>query len=210
VNKKNPWTEEEKKILSKLNTPAKIQIFLDELTYNSNWKTGSPREVMKHRRSHCFDGALFAAAALRNIGYKPQIMDLRAFSNDDDHVLAVYKKNGKWGCIGKSNFTTLRSREPVYKSIREMAMSYFDFYFNSIGEKTLHEYSVPMNLEKFDKYNWMTTDGDVDYISGHLDKVRHFEVMDAKTAKNMPKASAILIKAGILGSDPNGLFKIKP
>ena len=205
---KNPWTTEEKKILSKLDTPSKIQVFLDGLTYNSKWKTCSPREVMKYKRAHCFDGALFAAAALRNLGYKPQIMDLRAFSNDDDHVLAVYKKNNKWGCVAKSNFTTLRSREPMYRSLREMAMSYFDFYFNAIGEKTLHEYSAPLNLERFDKYNWMTTDGDVDFIGDHLDKIRHYEVMDAKTAKTMPKASEILVKAGILGSDPEGLFKV--
>lgn len=206
---KNPWTIEEKKLLSKLNSPKKIQEFLDGLTYNSHWKTGSPREVMKYKRAHCFDGALFAAAALRNLRYKPLIMDLRSFPNDDDHVLAVYRKNGKWGCVAKSNFTTLRSREPIYKSLRELVMSYFDFYFNSIGEKTLHEYSVPMNLERFDKYNWMTTDGDIDFIADYLDKVRHYEVMNAKTAKNMPKVSRDILKAGLLGSDPNGLFKVK-
>lgn len=198
-----------KKFLDKLDSPKKIQDFLDSLKYNSKWKTGSPREVIKYKRAHCFDGALFGAAALRNLGYKPLLMDLRAFRElDDDHVLAIYKKNGFWGCVSKSNFTTLRWRDPVYRSLRELAMSFFDFYFNAAGVKSLKEYSAPLNLEKFDKYNWMTTDGNVDFIGDHLDKVRHFKVMDAETVKALPKVSGILVKAGLLGSDPEGLFKV--
>lgn len=205
---KNPWSAEEKKFLDRLDSPAKIQEFLDGLKYNSKGKTNSPRGVMKNRAAHCFDGALFGAAALRNLGYKPLLLDLRSFQNDDDHVLAVYRKNGLWGCVAKSNFTVLRSREPTYRSLREMVMSYFDFYFNAIGEKTLNAYSRPLDLEKFDKYEWMTTDGDVDFIGGHLDKIKHYQVMDAETAKKMPRVSRAIVKGGLFGADPEGLFKV--
>lgn len=136
-------------------------------------------------------------------------MDLGAFGDlDDDHVLAVYKKNGFWGCVSKSNFSILRWRDPVYRSLRELAMSFFDFYFNAAGVKSLKEYSLPLNLEKFDKYEWMTTEGDVDFLADHLANVRHFDVMDEKTVRALPKVSGLLIEVGLLGSAPEGLFKV--
>ena len=139
------WTEEEIKFLKTLNKPDKIQGFLDSIDYNPNYECRSPRWVIKKRSAHCFEGALLAAAALNFIGYKPLIVDMKAY-NDDDHVIAVFKENGHWGAVAKSNFTTLRYREPVYRSLRELAMSYFDFYFNIAGDKSLRSYSVPFDL----------------------------------------------------------------
>ncbi len=200
------WTPEERKLLAKLKSPGMIQDFLDGLKYNDLKKnTKSPRQVMRDLHAHCFDGALFAAAALRQMGHEPLVVDLRAV-NDDDHVLAVYKRNGLWGSIAKSNFVILRSREPVYKSIRELCMSYFDFYFNTLGEKTLREYSVPVNLRRFDKINWMTTEENLEDLGNEIDKVRHFFVVDKKMEKKLAKVNPTLVQAGLIGADKRGLF----
>jgi len=111
------WTKEESGFLKTLSNPDKIQAYLDSIDYNPNYECRSPRWVMKKRSAHCFEGALFAAAALQFLGYKPLIVDMRAV-NDDDHVIALFKENGCWGAVAKSNFTSLRFREPVYRSLR--------------------------------------------------------------------------------------------
>jgi len=131
--------------LKPLKSPVMIQEYLDSVPYNSTGRTLSPLQVMKERMAHCMDGGLFAAAALRRLGYPPLIVDLVAF-NDDDHIIAVFREGKCWGAIAKSNTTLLRFREPVYRSLRELAMSYFDLYYNLKSEKTLRSYSRPINL----------------------------------------------------------------
>ena len=131
---------------------------------------------------------------------------MKAF-NDDDHVIAVYKYNGHWGSVAKSNFTTLRSREPVYRSIRELVMSYFDFYFNTDGDKSLRSYSLPLDLTIYNSRNWRTTDEDLEYIGDKLESMRHFPVINETMIKNLKRASEIMLKAGMLGSKAEGLFK---
>jgi hypothetical protein len=121
------WTNEEIGFLKTLDNPDKIQAFLDSIDYNPDYECRSPRWVIKKRSAHCFEGALFAASALKLLGYKPLIVDMLAY-NDDDHVIAVFKENGHWGAVAKSNFTSLRYREPVYRTVRELIMSYFDFF----------------------------------------------------------------------------------
>ncbi len=143
------WNKDEIRFLKTLSNPDKIQAFLDSIDYNPNYECRSPRWVMKKRSAHCFEGALFAAAALQFIGYKPLIIDMRAV-NDDDHVIAVFKVNGFWGAVAKSNFTSLRFREPVYRSVRELIMSYFDFFFNTEGFKSLRSYSRPFDITYFE------------------------------------------------------------
>ena len=203
------WTKKELNIFSKLNVPIKIQNYLDNIPYDSKTDTRSPRWVILERTAHCFEGALFAAAALRFLGYHPLIVDLRAV-NDDDHVIAVYKKNNNWGAIAKSNFTTLRFREPVYRSLRELAMSYFDFYFNTLGEKTLREYSKPVDLSRFDSKYWMTNEEDLEYIGDYLDSVTHYRLIEPSAEKELSIVSSKLLQAGLLGSNPDGLFKPGP
>lgn len=200
------WTKEEHKFLNQLDTPLKIQDYIDSIAYNAAHETNSPRWVMRKKRAHCVEGALFAAACLQNMGFRPLILDLRAV-NDDDHVIAVYKQDDWWGAIAKSNFTVIRLREPVYKSIRELVMSYFDFYFNSIGEKTLRAYSLPLDLRKFDKEIWQTTDRDLEFISTHLDNMRHYPILSSGQARKLMKVSPSLLEAGLIGSNPEGLFK---
>jgi hypothetical protein len=200
------WTKEEIGILKKLNSPDKIQNYLDSIGYNPNYECRSPRWVMKKRTAHCFEGALFAAAALHFLGHKPLLVDMKAF-NDDDHVIAVYKEDGFWGAVAKSNFTILRFREPVYSSLRELVMSYFDFYFNVYGEKTLRGYSPTLDLSVYDNRNWKTTDEDLEYIGDKLEKLHHYPVVNKKMIKKLSKTSESLIKAGLLGSNDEGLFK---
>src|SRR5512133_1661555 len=143
-------------IPGKINTPAAVQEFLDQIEYNSTGETRSPKNVMELGRAHCMEGALFGAACLEKFGYPPLVLDMLA-EDDDDHVIAIYKYKGCWGAVAKSNFTTLRYREPVYRSLRELMMSYFDFYFNTLGIKSLRSYSLPVNLKKFNHLNWRIT-----------------------------------------------------
>jgi hypothetical protein len=199
------WTSEELSRLKKLNTPFKIQEFLDNCEYNSTEETRSPGYVLEHKRAHCLEGALFAAACLEYNNLSPLVMDLQAF-NDDDHVIAVFKLRGYWGAIAKSNFTTLRFREPVYRNLRELAMSYFDFYFNTIGDKSLRGYSLPYNLSRFNNMNWRTTNNDLEDIGYFLDKVKHFPLIDKTQIIGLEKATPLLLKSSLLGSNPAGLF----
>jgi hypothetical protein len=200
------WSRDEIKFLKTLNNPCKIQAFLDSMDYNPNYECRSPRWVMKKRSAHCFEGALFAAAALQFIGFKPLIVDMLAV-NDDDHLIAVFRVDGYWGAVAKSNFTSLRFREPVYRSLRELIMSYFDFFFNVDGYKSLRSYSRPFDLTMFESRNWATTDEDLEYIGDKIESLHHYPVVTRKMIKNLNNASDYMLKAGLLGSRPEGLFK---
>jgi len=202
------WTKDEIAFLKTMSDPDKIQGFLDSIEYNPVYECRSPRWVIRKKSAHCFEGALFAAAALEFNGYKPLIVDLKAY-NDDDHVIAVFKADGYWGAVAKSNFTTLRFREPVYRNLRELVMSYFDFYFNTDGDKSLRSYSLPLNLTVYNDHHWSTTDDDLEYIGDKLESMRHFPVVNTKMIRNLKKASEIMLKAGMLGSKAEGLFKPK-
>jgi hypothetical protein len=202
------WTKEETSFLKTMTDPDRIQGFLDSVDYNPVYECRSPRWVIKKRSAHCFEGALFAAAVLEFIGYQPLIVDLKAY-NDDDHVIAVFKEDGYWGAVAKSNFTSLRYREPVYRSLRELVMSYFDFYFNIDGDKSLRSYSVPLNLTVYNPRNWKTTDEDLEYIGDKLEILRHFPVVNDNMIRKLKRASDIMLQAGMLGSNAEGLFKPK-
>src|SRR5512136_2323328 len=200
------WTKNEIRFLNTMSDADKIQGFLDSIDYNPNYECRSPRCVIRKKSAHCFEGALFAAAALQYNGLKPLIVDLKAY-NDDDHVIAVFKENGHWGSVAKSNFTSLRYREPVYRSLRELVMSYFDFYFNTDGDKSLRSYSVPLNLTVYNTRNWKTTDEDLEYIGDKLEQLRHYPVVNDRMIKKLKRASDIMLQAGMLGSNAEGLFK---
>jgi hypothetical protein len=202
------WTETERKLLRRLDTPFKVQLYLNGLGYDAVPGTRSPRWVIHERKANCFEGALLAAAALGFHGRPPLIVDLRA-TNDDDHVIAVFKADGGWGAVAKSNYTTLRFREPVYRSVRELVMSYFDFYFNPLGDKTLREYSRPMSLERFDKEEWLTTDEDISDIGEALDAVKHYRVLGPRQIKRLQPMDRDVVRAGMLGAKKKGLFKAK-
>ena len=133
------------------------------------------------------------------------IVDMKAF-NDDDHVIAVFREYRTWGAVAKSNFTSLRFREPVYRSLRELIMSYFDFFFNIYGEKSLRSYSLPFNLAVYNGKNWATTDEDLEYIGDKIESLHHYPVVSEKMIRNLSIASDSMINAGLLGSNEKGLF----
>lgn len=198
------FTKEEINSFKSFKKPIDIQLFLNTVGYNPEYITRSPKMVLIHKLANCFEGALFAAAALRFLGYKPLIVDMMAV-NDDDHVIAVFKKNNLWGAVAKSNTTLLRFREPVYRTIRELVMSYFDFYFNTLGEKSLRSYSNPINLAKFDKHNWMTTENDLEFIGDYLFEVRHNEIYP-KSSRPLNYADKEVVNLCFSGAVTEGLF----
>jgi hypothetical protein len=197
-------------VLPRLTTPTKIQRFLDEeIGYNREPRGAtcySPQTVLRERVAHCMEGALVGAMALHKLGYPPLLVDLEAV-RDSDHVLAVYRVDGRWGAVAKSDFAGLRSREPVYATIRELAMSYFEHYYNSAGEKTLRAYSRPVNLARFDRtIKWMTTLDEVWEIPGHLCVVPHTRILAPSMERKIARMDARLYQAGRVGGVMEPLF----
>jgi hypothetical protein len=192
------FTPAELRALRALKTPAGIQRFLDALPYNLNFNARSPKKVLQDRTASCLEGGIFAAAALRVLGFLPLIFDLEA-DRDTDHVVAIFKVRGNWGAVAKSNFTGCRYREPVYRSLRELAMSYFNVYFNLRFERTLRRYSRPVNLARFDRRNWMTTDKPTWFIAEHLCEIPHISLLSPTAEKNLTRVDLRTIKAEMTG-----------
>jgi hypothetical protein len=184
--------------LRALNTPAKIQRFIDELTYQYADTAWSPQRVLRERKGHCLEGALLAAAALRIHGHPPFLMDLEAV-HDDDHVLALYREHGLWGSIAKSNFAGLRFRAPVYRTPRELALSYIEHYYNLRGERTLRAYSRPVNLQRLDSLYWMTAEEDVWCVPEFLIAAKHYPLFPHKVARALPRLDRRSFEAGMHG-----------
>jgi len=196
---KNILPAKEYKILKKLNSPVKIQNFLNELAINfepDGDTVLSPMSVLEKGVCHCMEAAALAALALRVHGYPPLVMRLIANDFDFDHVVTLFKRDGKWGAISKTNHAVLRYREPVYNSVRELAMSYFHEYFDDTGRKTLRSFSAPVNLKRFDNRGWMTTKDEIDYIPEYLSAVKCFPILDRKQIRNLRKADPLEIEAG--------------
>jgi len=193
----------ERALLRRLSTPARVQRFLDEeLGYNKE-KDGdtcrSPRSVLQWREAHCLEGALFAAAALRIQGHPPLVVDLEAV-NDDDHVLAVFRSDGHWGAVAKSNYAGLRFREPIYRTVRELVISYFEHYYNPRGEKTLRRYSRAVNLRRWDRIGWMTAGRDLWEIPAHLAAIPHTRLLSRGMIARLSPMDDRLQRAGRVGA----------
>jgi hypothetical protein len=187
--------------------PSEIQQFLNSLKYRVEGGARSPLIVEQTRVANCFDGAVYAAAALEPLGHPPLIVDMEA-KNDDDHVVAVYRSGG-WGAVAKSNTTMLRSREPVYRSVHELVMSYFDGYFNIDGYRSLRTYSAPINLQRFDAISWRTTSDWLDPIQTYLHKVKHYPVITKTMERKLDRAEPLVVRACFLNSNRKGLYRIK-
>ena len=191
------------RILRALKKPAQIQKFVDALQYQYANTAWSPQHVLRERKGHCLEGALLAAAALRINGYPPLLMDLEAV-HDDDHVVAIYREGSLWGSIAKSNFAGLRFRAPIYRSLRELALSYFEHYYNLRGERTLRSYSVPVNLARLDRLDWMTSEDDVWCVPELLIAARHFPLFPHKVAHALPRLDRRSFEAGMHGWTRHG------
>ncbi len=188
------FTPSELRTLRALKTPGGVQRFLDDLPYNLRYDARSPRKVLHDRMASCLEGGIFAAAALRVLGFPPLIFDLEA-DRDTDHVIAIFKVRGHWGAVAKSNFTGCRYREPVYRTLRELAMSYFNIYFNLRWERTLRRYSRPVNLARFDRLNWMTTEKSVWFIAEHLCEIPHIALLTPAMEKKLTRVDPRTVKA---------------
>ncbi len=184
--------------LGALKTPAGIQRFLDQIPYNLGYTARSPRLVLRDRTASCFEGAIFAAAALRVLGFPPLILDLEA-EQDTDHVLAIFKVRGHWGAVAKSNFTGCRYREPVYRTLRELALSYFNIYFNLRFERTLRRYSRPVNLARFDHLDWMSTDKPIWFIAEYLCEIPHNPLLKPFQERRLTRVDLRTVTAEMLG-----------
>lgn len=194
------FTPRELRTLRGLGDPAGIQRALDAMPYHLAGTAWSPRRVLRERTAHCLEGAIFAAAALRVLGFPPLLLDLEAVQ-DTDHVIAVFRLRGHWGAIAKSNFSGLRYREPVHRSLRELVMSYFDGYINLRGERTLRAFSRPVNLARFDRTRpgWAVADGDLWWIPEHLLEIRHTRLLSPAMIRALSRVDRRALAAGLVG-----------
>jgi hypothetical protein len=186
------------RILRALKTPSRIQKFIDALPYQYANTARSPQRALRERKGHCLEGALLAAAALRISGRPPLLMDLEAV-HDDDHVVALYRERGLWGGIAKSNFAGLRFRAPIYRTLRELALSYFEHYYNLRGQRTLRSYAGPVNLARLDSRHWMTSEEDVWCVPELLIAARHYPLFPDKVARALPRLDRRSFEAGMHG-----------
>jgi len=198
LDQMHSFTKSQERFLRSLNSPVKIQSFLDSLPYHHAGTAFSPKTVLEEGTAHCLEGAVFAAAALRFQGRPPLLLDLEAEA-DSDHVLAVFRDHGGWGAIGISNFSGLRFRPAIYRTMRELALSYANDYFNLRRQRTLRRYSKAVSLKPFDHLNWMTTNSPVWFIAEHLCEIPHFELMNRKMIKNLSPVDQRAFLAGKVG-----------
>lgn len=195
------FNADELKIFRRLSTPKKIQDFLEKLPINfdvGNDTCRSPLQMLRERKAHCIEGAFFATAALWFHGQPPLLMDLKSVDRDYDHVVALFRKNGNWGAISKTNHAVLRYREPIYRAIRELALSFFHEYFLDDGRKTMRSFSKPFNLSRFAGKNWLTSDDDLWYIAEALDESPHYQILSKSAIANLRRADPVEIEAGKL------------
>ncbi|MBM3136668.1 MAG: hypothetical protein FJZ98_00590 [Chloroflexi bacterium] len=200
-------TYQERQVLDTLDSPSRIQSFLDSVEYPSSEENRSCVEVLRQRKAHCLDGGLFAAMALRRIGFPPRIIDLQPDpGRDDDHVLALYQIEGSWGAVAKSNYSGLRFREAIYRNTRELTLSYFENFFNVLGEKTLRTSSRVIHLERFDHLSWMTDSRGVDVIEEYLKQVKTYALITKEQAARLSLMDKRSFEAGTLGINFDGTF----
>lgn len=189
---------DELSIFEQLRSPEMIQDYLDSLSIN--FEDGgetyySVRRVLAQQSAHCLEGAILAAAILAYRGKKPLLMDFQTLDDDQDHVVALFRHKGLWGAISKTNHAVLRYRDPVYRTPRELAMSYFHEYFTKDGAKTLAAFSAPFDLSRFSLERWLTADDDLHWLAGELDHTRHFKTVSLSLLRSLRKAQPVEVDA---------------
>jgi len=200
-------TPAQRDVLNGMDTPFKIQEYLDTIAYSGEEKNRSPVRVMHEMQSHCLDGGVFGSMALGRLGHPPLIVDILPETGlDDDHVLAVFQIKGNYGALAKSNFNGLRYREPIYRTMRELVLSYFEDFYNVDGIKTMRRYTRLINLEMFDRYDWIWDDRGVDRIERYLKKLKGYSLFTLGQIQSFSRVDALSYEAGMLGTNPDGLF----
>jgi hypothetical protein len=198
----------QRKTMDALTSPIKIQAFLDATPYSPENQNRNPLRVMTDHLAHCLDGGLFGALALRRLGYPPLLVDLLPDPGmDDDHVLAIFKKEGCLGAVAKSNFAGLRYREPVYRTMRELIMSYFEDFYNVNGLRTLRYYTVTVDLSLYDATGWMVDDKGCDVIEEALKHLRKYRLISPAQGKALHPVDELSYRSGTICTNPDGLYK---
>jgi hypothetical protein len=194
------FTARELRTLRSFHTPRGVQRALDSMPYHLAPTAWPPRLVLREWTAHCLEGAVFAAVALRVLSFPPLLLDLEAVQ-DTDHVIAVFKERGHWGAIAKSNFSGLRYREPVHRTLRELVMSYFEGYVNLRGDRTLRAHSRPISLARFDRRRpgWMTAECDVWWVAQHLVRVPHLPLITPLMIRRLTRVDRRSLDAARLG-----------
>lgn len=200
-----PWPGAGRAEVERLRSPGEIQAWLDTVPYSTEPVYRCPLSVLRDRVAHCFDGAVFAAAALESIGFPPLIMQLDA-ERDDEHILALFRREERWGAVAKSNFSGLRFREPVFRTLRELALSYFEDYFNVEAEKTLRGYSAVVDLRRFARRGWRERDEVMEEIASALDSARHYALLTPTMTAALLPVDERSYRAGTLGIDLRGAY----
>lgn len=198
-------TPSQHSVFASLTSPVKIQAFLDSIPYRPEDEYLSPLRAFQHGKAHCFDGGLLAAAALRRLGYPPVIVQMQP-EEDDDHILAVFKRDGCWGAVGKSNYVGLRYRDPIYRSLRELIMSYFEDFYNLEYLKSLRGYSYPLDLRRYDRFNWEVDDAGADCIWKHLPATRKVWLLTPQQIADLPLIDQRSYQGGMVGTDMAGVY----
>jgi hypothetical protein len=199
---------QERSLIRRLDSPAAVQAFLDRVPYKVKASYQSPLGVLRTREANCFDGALFAAAVLRRIGQTPAIVHMIA-ADDDDHIIALHRRNNCVGAVAKSNFVGLRFREAIYRNTRELLMSYFEAYFNLTGKKSLRAYTNPLDLRSFDRISWMTRDDSIESISIRLDSLTRNPLVTAVMVRRLSPVDKRTYQAHMLGANLKGIYRPK-
>lgn len=210
ISQRTP-TPSDRRLLSRLTSPGKIQDFLDTLAYNpdEDWFR-CPFSVLRDRRGHCFEGAVFAAFALERLGYPPLIVNMFPEpGTDDEHLIALYRRHGAWGAVGKSNFSGLRAREPIHRTLRELVISYFEPYYNVARKKTLRTYTRPLDLGRFDRYHWRESDETMFRIDSRLDALPRIALVTPAMVRGLQPVDERSYRAGLLGASAAGLYSPK-
>jgi hypothetical protein len=202
------FSRQQRAVLRRLDTPFKIQTYLETLPYSVDDFNRSPLRVMTDGTANCFDGALFGAFALWRLGYPPRIVDLFA-DNDDDHLLALFRLRGAWGAVAKSNYVGLRFRDPVYRTLRELVMSYFEPFYNTLGEKTMRSYTRPVSLRRFDRLGWPSEEAALAVIAAHTERVPRIPLLTRSMLRDLSPVDPRSFEAGRLGVVEEGLFQAR-
>lgn len=209
MQNKYGFNADEVNLLRRLNTPERLQNFIDEIPYHYQGEdevTYSPRLVMSKNQSDCLEGAIFAAAVFRFHGERPLVMNLEAV-RDDSHCIALFERHGCWGAIGKSKYTGLTFREPIHRTLRELALSYVEGYFNFDGEKTLRGYSKPFDLSRFDNTGWMTTEKDITEMGLKISNIPYTILLTPKQTRGLRAVVPLMLRAGELGMTESGILE---
>jgi hypothetical protein len=198
-----------------LNSPIEIQRYLDSIPYVGEERDRCPLDVMRDGQCHCLDGGLFAALALRRTGDPGLLIDLvpakdgKGQKLDDDHVLAVFRRYGLWGAVAKSNFPWLRYREPVYRTVRELVMSFFEVYYSLDSIKALRAYTRPFDISRFDHLNYAWDESGATVLYKSFYRRKEIPLISKRTEALLEPVDQRAYDSGVLGVNMDWAYRPK-